>query len=108
ARATYAAPFPPEDPSMNIIDTIGKEQQKSDIAKFKVGDGVRVHTRVVEGDKERIQIFSGTVFGRKGAGINETFTARRISYGEGGVGGELRGGGEGGGGRGGGGGARQA
>jgi large subunit ribosomal protein L19 len=68
---------------MNIIDTIGKEQQKSDIAKFKVGDGVRVHTRVVEGDKERIQIFSGIVIGRKGAGINETFTVRRISYGEG-------------------------
>jgi len=68
---------------MNIIDTIGKEQQKSDVAKFKVGDGVRVHTRVVEGDKERIQIFSGIVIGRKGTGINETFTVRRISYGEG-------------------------
>jgi large subunit ribosomal protein L19 len=68
---------------MNIIDTIEKEQQKSDLANFKVGDGVRVHTRVVEGDKERIQIFSGIVIGRKGAGINETFTVRRISYGEG-------------------------
>ena len=68
---------------MNIIDTIGKEQQKSDIAKFKVGDGVRVHTRVVEGDKERIQIFAGIVIGRKGTGMNETFTVRRISYGEG-------------------------
>jgi large subunit ribosomal protein L19 len=68
---------------MNIIDTLEKEQQKSDLANFKVGDGVRVHTRVVEGDKERIQIFSGIVIGRKGAGINETFTVRRISYGEG-------------------------
>ena len=51
---------------MNIIDTIAKEQQKTDVTKFKVGDGVRVHTRVREGDKERIQIFSGIVIGRKG------------------------------------------
>ena len=66
-----------------IIDTIEKEQQKSDVTNFKVGDGIRVHTRVKEGDKERIQIFSGMVIGRKGRGINETFTVRRISYGEG-------------------------
>ena len=68
---------------MNIIDTIAKEQQKTDVAKFKVGDGVRVHTRVREGDKERIQIFSGIVIGRKGTGLNQSFTVRRISYGEG-------------------------
>jgi large subunit ribosomal protein L19 len=68
---------------MNIIDTLAKEQQKTDVTKFKVGDGVRVHTRVREGDKERIQIFSGIVIGRKGAGLNQTFTVRRISYGEG-------------------------
>ena len=68
---------------MNIIDTIGQEQQKTDVTKFKVGDGVRVHTRVREGDKERIQIFSGIVIGRKGTGLNQTFTVRRISYGEG-------------------------
>jgi large subunit ribosomal protein L19 len=68
---------------MNIIDTISKEQQKSETTNFKVGDGVRVHTRVVEGDKERIQVFSGIVIGRKGTGLNETFTVRRISYGEG-------------------------
>ena len=66
-----------------IIDAIEKEQQKTDVTDFKVGDGVRVHTRVKEGDKERIQIFSGIVIGRKGRGINETFTVRRISYGEG-------------------------
>lgn len=65
-----------------LIDAIEKEQQK-DGAKFKVGDSVRVHTRVVEGDKERIQIFTGIVIGRKGRGLNETFTVRRISYGEG-------------------------
>jgi large subunit ribosomal protein L19 len=68
---------------MNIIDTLAREQQKTDVAKFKVGDGVRVHTRVREGDKERIQIFAGIVIGRKGTGINQTFTVRRISYGEG-------------------------
>ena len=66
-----------------IIDTIEKEQQKSDAKAFSVGDSVRVHTRVVEGDKERIQIFAGIVIGRKGRGLNETFTVRRISYGEG-------------------------
>jgi large subunit ribosomal protein L19 len=68
---------------MNIIDTIEKEQIKEQITSFKVGDSVRVHTRVVEGDKERIQIFTGICIGRKGIGINENFTVRRISYGEG-------------------------
>ena len=66
-----------------IIDLIEKEQQKGDAKSFKVGDSIRVHTRVVEGDKERIQIFVGIVIGRKGRGLNETFTVRRISYGEG-------------------------
>ena len=66
-----------------VIDIIDKEQQKGDLTPFSVGDTVRVHTRVVEGDKERIQIFAGIVIGRKGRGINETFTVRRISYGEG-------------------------
>lgn len=66
-----------------IIDIIEKEQFKSDVTDFKVGDGIRVHTRVREGDKERIQIFAGIVIGRKGRGMNETFTVRRISYGEG-------------------------
>ena len=72
------------DEIMNrITDIIEKEQQKSDVTPFSVGDSVRVHTRVVEGDKERIQIFAGVVIGRKGRGLNETFTVRRISYGEG-------------------------
>ncbi len=68
---------------MNIIDTIEQEQLKSDVAKFKVGDSVRVHTRVIEGDKERIQVFQGIVIARQGGGINEAFTVRRISYGQG-------------------------
>ena len=50
---------------------------------FAVGDSVRVHTKVVEGDKERIQVFAGVVIGKRGHGLNETFTVRRISYGEG-------------------------
>jgi large subunit ribosomal protein L19 len=66
-----------------IIEAIEKEQQKTDGTAFSVGDSVNVHTRVVEGDKERTQIFSGIVIGRKGRGLNETFTVRRISYGEG-------------------------
>jgi large subunit ribosomal protein L19 len=68
---------------MNIIDTIQQEQLKKDVTSFKVGDSVRVHTRVIEGDKERIQIFTGIVIGRKGIGLNANFTVRRISYGEG-------------------------
>jgi large subunit ribosomal protein L19 len=68
---------------MNIIQKIEKEQLKPDIAPFKVGDTVRVHTRVVEVDKERIQLFTGIVIGRRGTGLNSTFTVRRISYGEG-------------------------
>src|SRR5216117_3394717 len=66
-----------------ILDKIESEQFRKEPAHFNVGDTVRVHTRVVEGDKERIQIFSGVVIGRRGRGLNETFTVRRISYGEG-------------------------
>src|SRR5246127_4177539 len=68
---------------MNIIQKIEQEQLKLNVSPFKVGDTVRVHTRVVEGDKERIQIFTGIVIGRRGIGLNCTFTVRRISYGEG-------------------------
>lgn len=66
-----------------LIDKIQSEQLRNEPTKFKVGDSVRVHTRVVEGDKERIQIFQGIVIGRKGTLLNATFTVRRISYGEG-------------------------
>ena len=53
------------------------------MASFRVGDTVKVHTRVIEGDKERIQIFAGIVIARKGSSLNEAFTVRKISYGEG-------------------------
>ena len=66
-----------------IIKEITSVQLKQDLPPFKVGDGVRVHTKVREGDKERVQMFAGIVIARKGHGIAETFTVRRISYGEG-------------------------
>jgi large subunit ribosomal protein L19 len=66
-----------------IITEITSAQVKKDTTPFKVGDGVRVHTKVREGDKERVQIYAGIVIARKGHGIHETFTVRRISYGEG-------------------------
>ena len=66
-----------------ILDKIESEQFRKNPANFGVGDTVRVHTKVVEGDKERIQIFTGVVIGKRGRGLNEMFTVRRISYGEG-------------------------
>ena len=66
-----------------LQEKIESEQYRKDNATFGVGDSVKVHTKVVEGDKERIQIFSGVVIGKRGRGLNETFTVRRISYGEG-------------------------
>ena len=66
-----------------LLDKIETEQYRKEPGNFGVGDSVRVHTKVIEGDKERIQIFSGVVIGRRGHGLNCTFTVRRISYGEG-------------------------
>ena len=66
-----------------IIKDLTAAQVKIASVPFKVGDGVRVHTKVREGDKERVQIFAGVVIAHKGSGIHETFTVRRISYGEG-------------------------
>ena len=67
----------------HIIDDITREQLIEGRDHFKVGDGVKVHTKVREAGKERIQVFSGIVIARKGGGIHETFTVRRISHGEG-------------------------
>jgi large subunit ribosomal protein L19 len=69
--------------SQAIFDKIEQEQFRKNELKFNVGDSVRVHTKVVEGDKERIQVFAGVVIGRRGRGLNSSFTVRRISYGEG-------------------------
>src|SRR4051812_31817906 len=69
--------------SQALFDKIESEQFRKNSTRFNVGDTVRVHTKVVEGDKERIQIFSGVVIGMRGHGLNSKFTVRRISYGEG-------------------------
>src|SRR3974390_1309436 len=69
--------------NQTLLEKIESEQYRKDKTDFAVGDSVRVHTKVVEGDKERIQIFSGVVIGKRGHGLNEMFTVRRISYGEG-------------------------
>lgn len=66
-----------------LLDKIESAFLKTEKPEFRVGDTVRVHTKVVEGDKERIQIFAGVVIGIRGHGLNESFTVRRISYGEG-------------------------
>ena len=68
---------------MNPIDRIEAEQLRKDVPPFKPGDTVRVHVRVVEGDKERIQVFEGTVIRRSGGGSREMFTVRKTSYGVG-------------------------
>jgi large subunit ribosomal protein L19 len=66
---------------MNIIDVVENEQLKTDLPEFSPGDTVKVHLKVVEGARERIQVFEGIVLGRKGKGIRETFTVRKIAFG---------------------------
>lgn len=68
---------------MNVIDKIEKMQCKQDIPDFNIGDTVKVYNKIVEGDNERIQLFSGVVIARRGSGIRETFTVRRVSFGVG-------------------------
>ncbi|RBW67532.1 50S ribosomal protein L19 [Bacillus taeanensis] len=69
--------------SQQIIEAITKDQLKTDLPAFRPGDTVRVHVKVVEGTRERIQVFEGVVIKRRGGGISETFTARKVSYGVG-------------------------
>ncbi len=69
--------------AVNIIDVIEKEQMKKLIPRFSIGDQVDVSVKIIEGDKERIQVFSGIVIARNGGSIQETFTVRRIVQGEG-------------------------
>jgi len=66
-----------------VIQKLEKKQLKKNIAPFHVGDSIRVHTRIIEGEKERIQVFTGTVIARKGTGVSETFSVHRVAYGEG-------------------------
>jgi large subunit ribosomal protein L19 len=68
---------------MNVIDKIEKTQLNPNVPEFRVGDLVRVDVKIIEGKRERIQAFEGVVMARKGSGLNETFTVRKISYGVG-------------------------
>lgn len=66
-----------------VIEKLQSQQLKKNIPSFRVGDTVRVHIRIIEGDKERLQVFTGTVIARKGSGLSETFSVHRVAYGEG-------------------------
>lgn len=68
---------------MNLIQTLEQEQLRKDIPAFRPGDTVRVHAKIVEGTRERIQVFEGIVIARQGSGVREMFTVRRVSYGVG-------------------------
>ncbi len=67
----------------NVIDKLNKESLRDDVPEFAVGDSLKVHVKIREGDKERVQVFPGTVIARDGGGSTETFTVRRISHGVG-------------------------
>ena len=69
--------------NQELLNKVESAQLRKESLEFNVGDSVKVHTKVVEGEKERIQVFAGLVIGRRGHGMNQTFTVRRISYGEG-------------------------
>ena len=68
---------------MEKIQAFVSEQLKTEVPQFGIGDGVKVYVRITEGEKERIQMFEGTVIAKHGGGISETFTVRRVSYGVG-------------------------
>ena len=68
---------------MDKVQAFVNEQLKTEVPQFGIGDGVKVYVKIVEGEKERVQMFEGTVIARHGGGISETFTVRRVSYGVG-------------------------
>ena len=68
---------------MNIIESLTNDQIRTDLPEFNIGDTIKVHVKIKEGNRERIQVFEGTVITKKHGGIQETFTVRRISYGVG-------------------------
>jgi len=68
---------------MDILQVLDKEQMRTDIPQFKPGDTVKVHVRIKEGDKERVQVFQGVVIRRRKGRVNSTFTVRKVSYGVG-------------------------
>jgi len=73
----------PEEAAMNTLDALDAQSQRTDIPDFRAGDTLKVHARVVEGNRSRIQIFQGVVIRRQGSGLRETFTIRKVSFGVG-------------------------
>ncbi|MEU3649801.1 50S ribosomal protein L19 [Lentzea sp. NPDC034063] len=68
---------------MNLLDALDAQSLRSDIPSFRAGDTLKVHVRVIEGSRERVQVFQGVVIRRQGGGIRETFTVRKVSFGVG-------------------------
>jgi large subunit ribosomal protein L19 len=68
---------------MNVIDLLSREQRKADVPAFRAGDTVKVYSKVIEGGKERVQMFEGVVTARKGGGSRESITVRRVAHGVG-------------------------
>jgi large subunit ribosomal protein L19 len=68
---------------MNVLDALDAQSQRTDIPKFRAGDTLKVHARVVEGNRSRVQVFQGVVIRRQGDGLRETFTIRKVSFGVG-------------------------
>jgi ribosomal protein L19 len=72
-----------EDLTMNILDAVDAKSLRHDVPQFRAGDELKIHVRVIEGSKSRIQVFQGIVIRRQGDGVRETFTIRKVSYGVG-------------------------
>ena len=68
---------------MNVLDALDAQSQRTDVPSFRAGDTVKVHARVVEGNRSRVQVFQGVVIRRQGTGLRETFTVRKVSFGVG-------------------------
>src|SRR5437762_10446733 len=81
--AAAAARLEPEEAAMNTLDALDAQSQRTDIPAFRAGDTLKVHARVIEGNRSRIQVFQGVVIRRQGSGLRETFTVRKISFGVG-------------------------
>jgi ribosomal protein L19 len=86
-RPLYGISVPPEtheeDQIMNILDVVDAASLRKDIPQFRAGDELKIHVRVIEGNKSRLQVFQGVVIRRQGDGVRETFTIRKVSYGVG-------------------------
>ena len=72
-----------ENKKMNLMEKVNKAQCRTDLPAFNVGDTLKVFSKIIEGKTERVQAFTGTVISKKGSGIQETFTLRRVAFGEG-------------------------